>query len=527
MQMPDDEGVQMGSARWDADFIKNAAKPDKERNDGYEKAESYYDGEQSTKLIERAKQFLEACGYKFCDNFIESIVDTLVARLVIAGFDGKDDATTEWAIDTWDANRMMEEQTTVHHNALLLGDAFVIADWSTDDGYAVLSYNDPRMMKVEYDPQDKRKLLWASKRWMTDREGPLNPNGETVERLNLYADDRVEKYFRTQENGVWTVWMDEEDKEWPVSLLRADGTPRGIPVFHFRNRARGKTYGRSEVRSYLGMQDFINKCMVDLALVMDAMAWPQRWASGVAQGDAEKLKIVPGEVWTTESEMAKFGEFKAAEAKPLLDTVLTAVQHLAGTSKTPMHQLVATSGDMPSGEALMTAEAGLAMKAEDRTVSFGAVWEDVMAYCLLLEDDFGAAPKQKDSTDSAVKKAAKAVISIFKRGKRQKVMRGDRTPITVTWRDVESRSGLQELNEAMLKKEIGVSRATILTELGYDPEEEAEKRMDEMQEQAESMQWMSPEYGGVADAATKRESKKDDDEDDKPKPKKNPIGFGS
>ena len=40
---------------------------------------------------------------------------------------------------------------------------------------------------------------------------------------------------------------------------------------------------------------------------------------------------------------------------------------------------------------------------------------------------------------------------------------------------------------AMLKKNLGVSKATLLTELGYDPEREADLRKGEAEEEAAAM----------------------------------------
>ena len=59
--------------------------------------------------------------------------------------------------------------------------------------------------------------------------------------------------------------------------------------------------------------------------------------------------------------------------------------------------------------------------------------------------------------------------------------------IEAQWANPETRSDEADLNAALLKKNLGVSKMTLLKELGYDPEREAELRKGEAEEEAAAM----------------------------------------
>jgi hypothetical protein len=63
----------------------------------------------------------------------------------------------------------------------------------------------------------------------------------------------------------------------------------------------------------------------------------------------------------------------------------------------------------------------------------------------------------------------------------------DDLTIEAQWANPETRSDEADLSAALLKKNLGVSKATLLQELGYDPEREAELRKGEAEEEAAAM----------------------------------------
>src|SRR5690606_6192213 len=98
-------------------------------------------------------------------------------------------------------------------------------------------------------------------------------------RLNLYYEDRLEKYVTTQSNlpeppaaaAQWMQHMDEGDLAWPLPY--AFGR---VPVFHFSNNARAGEYGRSELADIIPLQDRLNQTLANLAIAEEFQSFAQR-----------------------------------------------------------------------------------------------------------------------------------------------------------------------------------------------------------------------------------------------------------
>lgn len=56
---------------------------------------------------------------------------------------------------------------------------------------------------------------------------------------------------------------------------------------------------------------------------------------------------------------------------------------------------------------------------------------------------------------------------------------GDDLRTTLQWQDVLPVDPMQEVQTALLEEQLGVSRATLIAKLGYDPDQEAQKKADE------------------------------------------------
>lgn len=432
-------------------FLEEAAEPDAWRIDAYDRYERYYDGEQETPLTDRAKAYLERSGLPYTENFCEAIVDIAAERTLFRAFEVLDNepAATWLSEHVWPRAGGPELQSIVHTETYKLGDGFVLVDFDPVRDRPMLRWHHPRQIKPVYG--DDGELLYVVKRWATDRRSPTNEHGRPIERMNLYYPGRVEKWFAVDQGGPWIPHLDEGDLDgetgrWPV-WWTTDGTetgePLGIPLVHFRNKAKGDAFGRSELRGVIPQQDALNKQCVDLFHVMDQQGWPQRWGSGVS--DQARLSVAIGEYLTTPDPAARFGEFAAADPRPALDAIEGTLRRMAARSRTPLHMMM-MGGSLPSGETLKTAESPLVHKVTDRQGPLGGSWGTVGSRCVTLQNAFGA----------------------------QKVHVEPDTPVTVAWVPPESRNDRDEAETLLLHEELGVSRATILRKLGYDPDEEAQ-----------------------------------------------------
>ena len=440
----------------DQDFLGDQADMIDDRVARYRLFEDYYQGEQRTRLMARAREYLQASGLCFAENFCETVVDTLANRLKIEAFHHEtQDALAEWLNGPFaKRNRLGELQTVVHSNTPMLGDGFVFVEFDAAAGIPRLRWNRPHNVKPTYD-DETGELSLVSKVWATTRISASNPDGKLIQRLNLYYPDRVEKYYALA-SGKGSQWATHEDTEgdsgiaWLTTTGDQDGEPLGIPVVHFRNRARGRTFGRSDLRGAIPFQDELNKQLLDLFYVMDVQAWPTPWASGIS--DETQLDVAPGNWVRTSNEDARFGTLDAADPGGMLESIDATLRRMSAKTGTPLFDLI--KGTPPSGEALKTSEAGLVARGEDCHEGFGNSWADAAAISTRQMLAFGD-PDFGELTDDQV------------------------LDIAVMWEPVATRNERDETETFVMQHELGVSRRTILTKLGYDADAEEKQRAEE------------------------------------------------
>ena len=425
--LPSTDPVSESLMRW----IQNQIE---ERREDYELAQRYYNGQHDTAITDRLKKFLHP-RLTFRDNFCDVVVDALSERLKIIGISGNDENIDEWAWNLWRENRMDSIQGIIHTEAITLGDSYVLCDWDNNNQRPRWTQQMAEMIVPHYN-EVTRRMDWASKKWLQHRE--IGDDPET--RLNLYFEDRLEKYIAR--GGVWSRHLDEDDETWPLPWTAPDGTPLGVPIIHFKNRPLGQDFGKSEIMNVIPLQDLLNKTLIDLVMVLDTQAFPQRYTVNIDHGSS-RLDIMPGSVTEFHTEMeggGQVGQWGHADVGGILSSIQSLVQHIAGISRTPQH-LFQVVGGAPSGEALKTAESGVVRKAQDRMVNFGNAWEDCIYFALRLQNAFGTAIPVPDPLH-----------------------------VELEWDDPETRNEESHLNTLKAKMELGVTKHQIWRELGYSQE---------------------------------------------------------
>jgi hypothetical protein len=419
------------------------------RRDTYRLVQQYYDGEH--RLVFASEKFRNTFGSMlkaFADNLCPSVCDAVADRLEVTGFAAEqgDEAliADAWAI--WQAQRMDRRSGEVHLEALLCGDAYVII-WPDVDGNPVLYPNDADCATVTYDPERPGQIVRAAKAWITP---------DSYARLTLYYPDRIEKYRsrRTAKGAIPARAREFEPFEVDGEAWPLPNPYERVPVFHFANNARIGRFGRSELADVIPLQDALNKSVADMLVAGEFVALPQRWATGIeidvdpATGKPLENAWRPGvdRIWTVGSELAKFGEFAAADLSKFLQVQDSFRLEIARVSRTPLHYFQWQAGGRgpASGEALRYAEAPFLGKVADRQLAYGNGWEDVMRFALRV--------------------MGKPV---------------DDLRLSALWRDPAPRGEKEHAETLTLKKALGVSETQILREAGY-----SDDQIDAMQNDA-------------------------------------------
>lgn len=395
-----------------------------DRSADYREAEAYYEGNtREAFATAKLRNAFARVGYNVHLNFCRPVVDAVQNRLEISNVKAVSDAGQAVIDAVWEYNQLGLDANEVHRRALVGGDAYVLV-WPDALGNVEISYHGADTTSIVYDPESPRTPLYAVRMWAS---------GDST-RLNVYYADRIEKY-RAQgtEPTESTNWTRIGTVENPYGR---------VPVFHFRTM---RPYGRPEHKDAYDAQDFINKQFITSMWVSDFQGAPQRYAlkrvgasSDLADYDDDAperentgaLKNGPGEMWELEGYDA-VGQFSPAEPSVFWDPIKDTVRSMASLTNTPLHYFEKT-GNVPSGEALRVAEAPLIKKVNDRQISFGQSWREVFQFVLAIE--------------------------------------GINEDVQVQWHAVESLDELERLDAALKKRNIGMSRAQVLREMGYDEE---------------------------------------------------------
>lgn len=336
----------------------------------------YYEGEQQKLAFSqiRYKAAFASVFEQWRDNFCGTIVDSTNERLHVDSFriPGEDDGKD--AREFWQRSSMDAYSSSVHLESLITGVAYVVV-WADAEGEPTITPVPSSRMAVCY----KAGSLWeleAAARFEMDAWGR--------QQVTLWTEDYVyEVAYGT------TEWDRGERKPNPLGI---------VPVVPFENRSRLGMDPVSELVNCIPIQDAINKTVMDALTASEFAAFPQRFVTGLEiQEDengnpVEPFQVAVDKLLQAEDPDAKFGAFAAADLKNYVTLVDMLVQHLATVSRVPSHYFLVNTTNAPSGEAIISAEAGLVAKAKERMLHFGEAWERVIRICFAVKRD-----KRKDA----------------------------------------------------------------------------------------------------------------------------------
>ena len=431
----------------------------------YQRFDRYYNGDHD--LAFASAKFENTFGSLFREfalNLCPAVCDAVADKLKIEGFSvssprvskgARDDegaltdvpaTDTAAELDTiWHRNRMDARAGEVHREALKNGDAYVIV-WPDADGNVAIFPNSAANCMVEYDEEQPEKIVSAAKFWRTS---------DKHTRLNLFYPDRIERYITSKPHeGVLPDARDFIPVQSPKSKVQsedADPTrpwtldiepwtienPYGVvPVFHFANNASIGTFGRSELENAIPIQDGMNKSVLDMLVAMEFASFRQRWVAGIeVDYDTEGNVVAPFKngienLWISGNEGARFGDFETVDLEQFLKVKDGFRIDIASVTGTPLYYLLPHGRGFASGEAMRKAESRFIAKVRDRQTAFGQVWADVMQFALRIEGK----------------------PDVF---------------LKTRWEDAARLSEKEELENLLLKKQLGLPSTEALSEAGY------------------------------------------------------------
>jgi hypothetical protein len=421
---------------------------------GYQKAKAYSDGPISEVFASRrVRRLLRGKGVSFQAVHGNVIIDAVADKLKVTAVTSDTDARTA-LLAAFDESANMElVRPEIIRRALQQGDAYLSA-WPVMDangdpepGRVRVDVHDALTARVFYDPENPSEPSFAIQKWAFGRKV----------RVDLIYPDRIEHLISKSDGGRASTAADFEPYATD-GMEAVELNPFGrLPMFHFHGQGLPGEYGCPEHKSFWGTEDTLLKLKTGHMSSVDYHALPQRYAlqeagvnsSEAADLDEDDFEIDPtdsgrtktfdgdgkaqlsseaGSVWFM-SGVKSMGEFPPADPKAFLDPAAYYLREGALVSKTPLH-LFDRTGQIPSGEALKTANAPLDSKTGKRLASFNPQLKAFYRWVLLLLGEPDA-------------------------------------PVNLAWEPIESTDESTKLAQARDKQDLGVPVDQTLTEVGY------------------------------------------------------------
>ena len=215
-----------------------------------------------------------------------------------------------------------------------------------------------------------------------------------------------------------------------------------VPVVHIQNLAQPYYYeGISDVEQLIGLQDELNTRLSDRANRITYQTFKMYLAKGLES--FEDKPVSPGRMWCTDNIDASIEEFGGDAETPgenaHIDEIREAMDKISGVTPVVAGILKNKIGNLTSGVALKMTFMGMLAKTNRKQFTYGRGITQICELILSLLDKSGVYKTNPED---------RGIEVVF----------ADPLPVDTT----------DKLNEMRIKKELGVSTETILSELGYE-----------------------------------------------------------
>lgn len=411
---------------------------------------AYYTGQREEVFAsERIAHDLSPTGSRYRVNFCPTVVKAIVDRLEASGILCSDDSVREYLDEVWADNFFDAELKDAMLKASVFGDGYIISwpDEETESGIASYSHN-PMNVRVFYEELRPRRKSHAAHIAAIYGTGTGDDgNGLLADQkyllVTLYFRDRIEQHVSDNPMPSYGTVNFETVS---MHLLDEHPNPFGIiPVIHLRQTSR--PYGTSDIELAKGPQDSITKIFITMMTAIDRSGYKQRYeiagktseftdhlSAAAPDSDqplvATSYKAGPDTVHRYVGDNVSVGQFEASESSNFftaIDEILAWLSRITGIPT----QYFSANAEALSGIAYKRAEAPLIKKCEDRQVLYGEAMKELFYHWQLM-------------------------------GK-QRVVDAE-----LNWAPITVADTSEEWDIGITKTELGVPRAVVLTELGYD-----------------------------------------------------------
>lgn len=332
-------------------------------------------------------------------NYVGQVVNAVASRMSVEGIRMGDESADEDAWSMWQRSHMDSSQTMLLSTTLAAGLGY-LSVWpdEKDPGTIRFAPEHPSQVTHEMAPGSFSVLAAA---------------------LKVYEDEIQERWIATLWTPEWVYeWSSRGDWDaWALWEPTGEGyaNPYGeVPIRPLFNKPTMLGGYSSEMADGIPIQKRINQTLLNLMVAQEAVAFPQRWATGLeiekdATGAAKRpFRSGPDGLWVAEDEGARFGQFDESKFDGYLAIVASDVEEMAAVTATPMFAMSAKLSVPPSAEALTAMESSLVKKIEDRQRVFGEAIEDAfrLAFKMLGDDRADAQDAEVIWKDPSIKSDA-------------------------------------------------------------------------------------------------------------------------
>jgi len=336
----------------------------------------YFNGQFSEfqrSITDRQRQYVfqaEALGWNLCRKAVQSFANRL--QLVNLSPLQEVDADVARQIWNWLANSRIDMlQKQLYEATIRDGAAYILA------------YFDQEPRITVHEAYDGR-AGFVTVRDGTTNEVRMFQHFFQQEEADGLADIRVEYH----PDRILVYREDELDSEqdWPL----------GFPVFEFQYP------GGSKLHPLLGIQDLLNKSLMDLMEFADKAVYPTKFVFGASRsydestGEPIPFEVGPDVVWSSSNPADKDVQIGQLEPAPLdalkgvIDTYRKIFVEVGNLSPIDFMHF---GTEAWSGIALATLESSFLAEVTSIQIAWGNIWEDIGRYLVKLYNAQQTGPK--------------------------------------------------------------------------------------------------------------------------------------